>query len=994
MKHQEIVIFYMLMAISLVALVLFGGGVVFYKHQQDLAREDIRTYRYSLAQEAERLKQTLNQIFSISDLLASNPVIISTLDKHVQQTAPSEIAALIVEKNLAAIAAVENISSVFLVDLDGTCVYGTEPDSIGQDYSFRTYFQNAVNEETGLYAAMDFVSQQTAIYYAQIVKNGLQPLGVAVLKISPDFFHLRSFATAFTTTPPTLEEMRIGLSTDNNILFDTTEILVSLQPVSLKQQDILRISQQFPLDRIQTFGFTPYGLESLATDGFLNKKNPYGKDYYLFYQPLVQNDLSLIHVVTRAWFEKNYRPASVDYSGYITMLCLMLFIMLALLYMLNRRHRQALLAAATLEREAEQRIQEKEKYESIINLNPQGFWLNDFQTGIILEVNQSLCQLFGVTSEQIVGHNVDEFLAMESRYPEESLPDISYEGRLQTADGQTLDVLITSSCISTPDSHRKICFSFFADISERKKEQEQLFLFSQAVKQSTSALVITDKHAEIVYTNPFFTDLTGYCRKELYGTNPDILTGGEKDTAVALEIWRKIKNGGTWKGFLRNRKKDGTLYWEGQTVCPLYDEHTGAINYYLAIKNDITKRLELEKEHKAQLAKLEIIVEHAAIGIAHIINRKFTWVSGAAAQMFGYSDRELFSSLTPAVLFENKKAFYSTDHRAQLSFAEDKVFHEDQLMLRKDGSLFWCSLTGKIIDPTAPDQGAIWLTKDISRQKEEERQLQLARDRAEQASQAKSDFLANMSHEIRTPMNAIIGMSKLALETSLDEQQQYYVGTVNKAAESLLGLLNDILDFSKIEAGKLQLDPSSFALEKNIKDAVQAVEYQAEQKGLQLHYNIDPKVPRFVYGDALRLRQILVNLLNNSIKFSKDGVVSILVTIQERNVDETLLAFQVKDNGIGIAPEKLDDIFEKFVQVDSSASRDFEGTGLGLTICYKLCKIMGGNIGVESVPNQGSTFTFTARLGNVSSVDSVVQDEAASKDIQLRDLRILVVDDN
>lgn len=161
-----------------------------------------------------------------------------------------------------------------------------------------------------------------------------------------------------------------------------------------------------------------------------------------------------------------------------------------------------------------------------------------------------------------------------------------------------------------------------------------------------------------------------------------------------------------------------------------------------------------------------------------------------------------------------------------------------------------------------------------------------------------------MSHEVRTPMSAIIGMSKLALETSLDEQQQYYIGTVNKAAESLLGLLNDILDFSKIESGKLQLDFTVFPLEENIQDAVRTVEFQAEEKGLHLHYNIDPKVPRFVYGDAMRLRQILVNLLNNSIKFSDKGAVSVQVFMRESKNDETLLEFQVKDNGIGIAPEK------------------------------------------------------------------------------------------
>jgi PAS domain S-box-containing protein len=982
MKNSKMLILYTVIAAGLIALVLLGGMFVVYNHQRHLD-QDINIYRYSLSQEGESLRQTFNQLVSISTLLVKNPVIINTLDKHLEGQQTSEIAAGMVDRSLEAIAAIENVTSVFLVSLDGTCLHSSNKELVGKNYRMSLYVRNALRSGHGLYAIMTVNDGQTKLYYAQTVKNGNLPLGVAVLEIKPTFFHLHSFTSAFTLEPPDEKDLRIGLSTNGVILFNTTDgSLSSLKPLSseiLAEAD----TQSLP---IQVLDFPDYKQDELLQKGFLHLTNGEGKEYYLFCQSIKSRSLALIHVVSKDWFRSNYHPASSDYSGYIAILAVMLLIMLVLLYMVNRRHRQAMQAAETLKFEAEQRSAEKEKYEAIINRNPQGYWLEDDSTGLILEVNHSLCQLLHLEAGLIIGHHPDEFILLRSR-DSRGNASVSQEGKLRLPEGGTTDVLVNSSCITAPGKKGKLCFSFFADISERKKEQRQLFLFSQAVEQSSSAIVITDRNAQAVYVNPFYTEMTGWTLEEIQNSDPGILAASEVDVEVSKEIWQQISHGGTWKGFLRRRKKNGELYWEGQTICPLYNDK-GVISYYLAIKNDITARLDLERQFKAQLAKLELVVEHAAIGIAHVVGNQFAWVSRAAAEIFGYSESEKSLLQSMAVIFEDEESYQETVKAAEERFTQDQIFHTDLRMRRKDGSLFWCSLTGKVIDFTLPEQGVVWLTKDISRQKEEEHQLQLAKERAEEANQAKNDFLANISHELRTPMNAIIlGMERLALDQALlDQEQQQCINKAKNAADFLLGLIDDLLDFSQIEAGKLELASAPFELEGAVRGAIQSVRYLAEDKGLNLRWEIAADIPCFVIGDALRLQQILVNLLKNSIKFSDHGEIFVQVATENRNNDAVLLIFKVRDQGIGIPADRLHEIFEKFVQVDSSIRKVKEGVGLGLTICSQLCALMGGRIGAESEPGKGSIFTFTAVFG--------LADEEDQLPVCIQPMRILVVDDN
>jgi PAS domain S-box-containing protein len=365
---------------------------------------------------------------------------------------------------------------------------------------------------------------------------------------------------------------------------------------------------------------------------------------------------------------------------------------------------------------------------------------------------------------------------------------------------------------------------------------------------------------------------------------------------------------------------------------------------------------------------------------------------GANVLMTGSPEGDVIGKDDFAFYPKEEAAAFREDEQAIIRTGEPLVSKPERVQER-DGRERWI-LTTKV--PFRGEDGhiagIIGIGRDITAQKRSEEEAIKARIQAEEASRAKSEFLANMSHEIRTPLNGVIGMTDLALDTELTVEQRDYLETVKVSADALLGVINDILDFSKIEAGKADVESVDFDALECIESTLKTLALRAEEKGLELLCDISPEIPEIIRGDPTRLRQVLFNLVGNAIKFTAEGQVEVKAEPETRDEASILLHFTVADTGIGIPKEKQGLIFDAFIQADTSTTREFGGTGLGLTITSRLVEMMGGKIWVKSEPGRGSEFHFTIRvgIGNGPAADT----KGDIPDVALAGVRVLVVDDN
>ncbi|MBC7348593.1 MAG: response regulator [Candidatus Aminicenantes bacterium] len=421
----------------------------------------------------------------------------------------------------------------------------------------------------------------------------------------------------------------------------------------------------------------------------------------------------------------------------------------------------------------------------------------------------------------------------------------------------------------------------------------------------------------------------------------------------------------------------------------LLEEIAGDLGFalYSIRKEKEKQRVEIELKNLQHFQ--EKILTSLAEGVVVENTRGIiTYVNPALEQMLAYKPGELLGKHWSVFIPEDQLEQVRRKSRSRQSRTQER--YEARLKTR-DGRLIPVLIHAHSIFDRKKFSGVVSVITDISNLKKIEEELRISREEALAASRAKSEFLANMSHEIRTPMNGIIGMIELTLQTELTEEQLQFLKAARASAESLLTILNDILDFSKIEARMIELVPAEFNLQNSITEIVATLALLAHQKGLELLCHVPPSLPESVIGDTSRLRQVLLNLVSNAIKFTEKGEVAVEVQEESRTAQDITLHFQVRDTGIGIPRDKLDSIFQPFVQADASFSRKYGGTGLGLAITSQLVSLMGGRIWAESEVGRGSTFHFTVQLGLTPRRRPAAVPATLSA---VHGLRVLVVDDN
>ncbi len=612
--------------------------------------------------------------------------------------------------------------------------------------------------------------------------------------------------------------------------------------------------------------------------------------------------------------------------------------------------------------------------------------------GHFLKLNQAWETILGYQPEDLIHQQFLDFIHPEDRDKTlEAMSRLSqgekvtdFVNRYQHKDGSYRWIRWQAS------AHGRFIYASANDITESVVLQERLAQekdFLQLIIDSTPNPVFAkDWQGRHTLVNQAVADLFGTTKEELLGQTDHETTATAEEVQAFLRDDREVMQSGQSKHIPEEKLTDsqGQVRWFQTTKVPLILSEKPEERQVLGVANDIT-------ELKTQKEKMELILE-AAQNVSFVITSPTPNHEDALIQEFSPGAENLFGYNKEEVLGEQASILHSLEDMEKFPEIHERIsagqaWHGRANLVRKSGESFPALFT---VYPfkVYGNNATLGVSIDITELERAQEEMRRAKEEAEAANRSKSEFLANMSHEIRTPMNAVIGLSDLLLQTHLNPEQKDYLNKINSSSRMLLGIINDILDYSKIQAGKLELDSHRFRLDELLDQMKTLFGNAAGEKGLELLFRVSPEVPQALIGDSLRLGQVFSNLLGNAIKFTEQGHVEMNITRIGGDQEHTRLLFEVRDTGIGMDKNQMERLFQAFSQADSSTTRKYGGTGLGLVISRKLVEHMGGTLQVNSNPGEGSNFFFELSLPVAQK--SMSQGECP----ELQGSRVLVVDDH
>jgi PAS domain S-box-containing protein len=634
-----------------------------------------------------------------------------------------------------------------------------------------------------------------------------------------------------------------------------------------------------------------------------------------------------------------------------------------------------------------------DEFKDIFTVSPEIHCILD-RNGGILFINNAVTHLLQYQVEETIGNSmwsychrddVNRIVYAIEQGLKNKLKQFAIDFRLVSKTGQFK--WIGWSMVAKEE--RWYCYG--RDITERKRVETELMQLSFVASKVNNGVVISDSSNNVTWVNDAFEKITGFNLNDLQGRPlGDLISGPDTDWSLIENARALTQQKQSFTVDILAYRKDKKPIWLSIYNTVVLDKD-GKVESEVEIILDITEKKKAEEE--LQILSLVASKTNTGVTIADE-NGKITWVNKALEDLTGYKLEELKGKMLGDVLS-------TTDTNKEIILsAREKAFNKQSsvievLALKKDGTPIWLSAANTpIINALGQLERQVELIDDISQRKQVEKEMVEAREQAIQLSEAKEMFLSVMSHEIRTPLNAVIGMTHLLLENDPKASQIDDLNILKFSGENLLNIINDILDFTKIETGNLQLEAIPFDLHTLCVDIINSLQVSANKRGNVLSLSFDDRIPDQLMGDKTRLYQILMNLLGNAIKFTDNGKVELSVKIHENEEKEVLIAFEIKDSGIGIPKDKQMYIFETFTQARADISRKYGGTGLGLAITKKLLKLYQSEIIVESIEGKGTVFSFAINFNRLSvSAKANIKAKAVLPSV-FTDKKILVVDDN